>query len=106
MTGQAQSGVARAYPPAAAEALHRSGPSLLQVAAGARPAMGRGLLHGVQERAEREERESLGEWGQIFRERAARGEKIKASSHKCVGSFQIFNARRLRLSFVGAVRGV
>ena len=61
------------------------GPSLLQVAAGARPAMGRGLLHGVQERAEREERESLGEWGQIFRERAARGEKIKASSHKVRG---------------------
>ena len=60
-------------------------PSLLQVAAGARPAMGRGLLHGVQERAEREERESLGEWGQIFRERAARGEKIKASSHKVRG---------------------
>ena len=51
-------------------------PSLLQVAAGARLAMDRGLLHGVQERAEREERESLGEWGQIFRERAARGEKI------------------------------
>jgi len=49
--------------------------------------MGRGLLHGVQERAEREreERESLGEWGQIFRERAARGEKIKASSHKVRG---------------------
>jgi len=60
-------------------------PSLLQVAAGARPAMGRGLLHGVQERAEREERESLGEWGHIFRERAARGEKIKASSHKVRG---------------------
>jgi len=57
------------------------------VAAGARLAMGRGLLHGVQERAEREreERESLGEWGHIFRERAARGEKIKASSHKVRG---------------------
>ena len=34
---------------------------------------------------ERGERESLGEWGQIFRERAARGEKIKASSHKVRG---------------------
>ena len=49
--------------------------------------MGRGLLHGVQERAEREreERESLGEWGQIFRERSARGEKIKATSDKVRG---------------------
>ena len=34
---------------------------------------------------EQRERESLGEWGQIFRERAARGEKIKASSHKVRG---------------------
>ena len=49
--------------------------------------MGWGLLHGVQESVERgrERRESLGEWGQIFRERAARGEKIKAGSHKVRG---------------------
>lgn len=38
-----------------------------------------------RELRERGERESLGEWGQIFRERAARGEKIKASSHKVRG---------------------